>query len=402
MPCCHLLELAGGRGSLLWVEDRASPSLMHVLQNILRDIIAKDGASIFLRPDMVSGKFLNPPDGQTLLHLVAKHYVFMDGIGRSTFMSHLLRAKADPFQADSKGCSPLCIALDRGSSLSHSLRSFLFLTYKNAKVDRDGYISESEPFPESALPVQVDLSPDKCPIPHMVLAAMRSMFEEGCYDVGISTSIHYLLKAGASVDDADETGMTPLMYAVGTGSIEIVKMLLFHGADPEKPNPHSSLLPIHEAARCGFADIIRALVYGVAECERKAYDRGRPRLRTNARPILGTHVQLEAVDSNSRTAIWHAASQGWVETLRFLLISQYNGSSLSSRVSGAFREMRDQADSDGVTALQAAKLRVESGFVSHSAAECVWMLERDAALLSWGWDSWDKVGGIGLFSWQFC
>lgn len=297
-----LLGLATGRDSLLpwdpWAKDS---SLMHfALQNILRDILLKDGSSIFLRPDMISGKFLNPPDGQTLLHLVCRFHGGLLRIATSKFVSHLLRAKADPFEADSNGWSPLRIALEQDD---YHLEDFLFLT-REAGVHTDSDLGGCiwQRCGVSAKPVQVDLSPDKCPIPYVVLDALRSMFDRPT-KTGIREdqrerrrkSIHYLLKAGASVDEADETGMTPLMYAVESGDIEVVKVLLFHGADPEKPNPHSSVLPIFEAARCGFTDIVRALVCGVAEDEcDSSYDYyiNSPRLRTNVRqPILGKQLE---------------------------------------------------------------------------------------------------------------
>ena len=341
---------------------------------------------------------------------IAFDKVFRTPLGpvTSVCVSYLLESKADPFQPkDAENpsfcayqCVPFLKALNAGPI---HLRHVLFSTYKEYELDQ-GYtlrmnVEKTVRWPEDSRPIQIDLSPGKCPIPHLVLSAIRRMYrrehcresreQEHHWDAEgwdeLAHSVHYLILAGASVCEADDNGVTALMYAVEIGHTEVVKMLLFHGADPEKPNPLTSLLPIHEAARCGFTDIVRALICGVAERPLKNCKHS-PHLGVNARPTLTP--QLKAVDADGRTAIWHAASQGWVETLRCLLIFQYTA--------GAFREMRDQADSDGVTALQAAKLRVESGFVSHSAAECVWMLERDAVLLSWGWDSWDKVGGIGL------
>jgi len=39
----------------------------------------------------------------------------------------------------------------------------------------------------------------------------------------------------SSIDDYDENGMTPLLYAVWIGDMEAVKSLLDNGADPNKP-----------------------------------------------------------------------------------------------------------------------------------------------------------------------
>lgn len=39
----------------------------------------------------------------------------------------------------------------------------------------------------------------------------------------------------AGIDDYDENGMTPLLYAVFAGDIDVVRSLLDAGADPDKP-----------------------------------------------------------------------------------------------------------------------------------------------------------------------
>ena len=43
-----------------------------------------------------------------------------------------------------------------------------------------------------------------------------------------------LLGYGLTVDDCDETGMTPLMYAFKSGVAEGIPWLLKHGADPDR------------------------------------------------------------------------------------------------------------------------------------------------------------------------
>ena len=55
---------------------------------------------------------------------------------------------------------------------------------------------------------------------------------------GRNNVIEFLLQRGASLDSSDSAGQTPLHWAVIGGRIDTVKLLLAHGADPEKKNAY--------------------------------------------------------------------------------------------------------------------------------------------------------------------
>ncbi|KAL6634312.1 hypothetical protein ACP70R_026983 [Stipagrostis hirtigluma subsp. patula] len=61
------------------------------------------------------------------------------------------------------------------------------------------------------------------------------------------------------VDAADESGDTPLAYAVRFDSVNTVKYLLDHDADPDKPDRNGST-PLHLAAGGGNRDIVKLLL----------------------------------------------------------------------------------------------------------------------------------------------
>ncbi len=71
----------------------------------------------------------------------------------------------------------------------------------------------------------------------------------------------------SSIDDYDENGMTPLLYAVWIGDLETVRSLLDDGADPNKPQQgQASSSPLWHAEEdfglTAIANLLRA--YGAS------------------------------------------------------------------------------------------------------------------------------------------
>jgi ankyrin repeat protein len=59
-----------------------------------------------------------------------------------------------------------------------------------------------------------------------------------CRDDADPEDIRFLLSRGADVKVADREGITPLMYAAGSGRGETVRLLLEKGADPNAVSRH--------------------------------------------------------------------------------------------------------------------------------------------------------------------
>lgn len=53
------------------------------------------------------------------------------------------------------------------------------------------------------------------------------------------------------------------------GSTEVAELLLRRGADPNRPDPTTGLLPTHDAAREGFLDTLQLLVRWGASLDRR-------------------------------------------------------------------------------------------------------------------------------------
>jgi ankyrin repeat protein len=82
-----------------------------------------------------------------------------------------------------------------------------------------------------------------------------------CGDV---KSVDALLEAGASANAPDDSGWSPLMFAVILDESEICELLIRHGASIE---PGDGMSPLSSAACGGHAQVVRALLAGGAKVD---------------------------------------------------------------------------------------------------------------------------------------
>ncbi len=110
---------------------------------------------------------------------------------------------------------------------------------------------------------------------------------------GHAEKISNVLLAGFSfVDARDSSSLTPIHRAVDNAHIDVVALLLKHGANPNVTD-QSGLTPLHYSARAGADDI--------------------------ARLLLSAEAAVAAVDAAGTTALHFAAISGSVATVRLLL-----------------------------------------------------------------------------------
>ncbi|XP_075787596.1 cyclin-dependent kinase 4 inhibitor B-like [Pelodiscus sinensis] len=72
--------------------------------------------------------------------------------------------------------------------------------------------------------------------------------------------------AGVNPNIVNSFGRTPIQVMM-LGSTKVAELLLQSGADPNRPDPSTGSLPVHDAARGGFLDTLVALHRGGARLD---------------------------------------------------------------------------------------------------------------------------------------
>ena len=110
---------------------------------------------------------------------------------------------------------------------------------------------------------------------------------------GDIASTQVILASGFNPNTRDNMGATALHDAVWSGHIELVRLLLDHGADPNIPHAEGLSTPLHYAAIKGQAAIAALLL-----------DHG---------------ANINGVDRSGSTALHLAAARGYIDVVRLLI-----------------------------------------------------------------------------------
>jgi ankyrin repeat protein len=158
-----------------------------------------------------------------------------------------------------------------------------------------------------------------------------------------------IIRAGASVDAADDYGVTPLLLAAENGSARMVDVLLKAGANPNLALPTGETA-LMTAARTGRVDVLKSLIGRGVDVNAKEKTRGQTALmwavaekHTEAvRLLIELGADVRARSTAGFTPLLFAAREGDVETTRALMSA---GADIN------------EAASDGTTALLTAVIR---------------------------------------------
>ena len=80
------------------------------------------------------------------------------------------------------------------------------------------------------------------------------------------------LAAGADVNDKDDNGWSPLLFASGEGHIELSEFLIAKGADLNVKAGHPEMSPLHAAAGENHKEITALLIIKAADVNLKNDD----------------------------------------------------------------------------------------------------------------------------------
>jgi ankyrin repeat protein len=144
-------------------------------------------------------------------------------------------------------------------------------------------------------------------------------------DKGHVEVVRVLLEHGADVTAQNEDELTPLHRASRSGREEIVRVLLEHGADPAARDKNR-MTPLHWASARGHVEVARILLERSEDAEARDKD-GRTPLhyaafegRVDIARILLKHgVDATVQDKDGRTPLHRSSSEGHLEVTRLLL-----------------------------------------------------------------------------------
>jgi len=138
---------------------------------------------------------------------------------------------------------------------------------------------------------------------------INSYSEDGFQALGLACwfghldAAGFLIKAGATVNSYSNNALhaAPLQSAVAGGQLEIVRLLLASGADPNCRDSHSGT-PLHAAAQNGDMLIISALIFGGADLEARNDDNRLPvDIALDAGHEEAARLLMEGITRRNRT-----------------------------------------------------------------------------------------------------
>ncbi len=124
---------------------------------------------------------------------------------------------------------------------------------------------------------------------------------------GNVAEVQRLLRAGASVTEANDYGATPMMLAAVKGNTAIIKLLLEAGADPESPNSDGQTA-LMLVARTGNVEAAKILLRHGAHVDERERWRGQTALMWASalrQPQMMELLLSHGADVNARAAIYH-------------------------------------------------------------------------------------------------
>ena len=288
-----------GQTPLMWAAAEGHPETMQALIEAGADVDARSTIIEWerQRTDEPRDKWL-PPGGWTPLLLAARESCVK-------CVDVLAAAGADLNIVDPERHTALIVALINGH-----------FDVAGRLIDRGADVNMQDNVGQTALWAAVDAHtmPDSNrPPPTEMDDALTAwdivtkLVKAGAnVDVPLRQRVPYRTKIDRGADGILGAGTTPLLRAAKTGDAKVVKLLLEHGANPRA------------AVGRGVTSILLAANVGTSESDRTGRRKTEAGAIETIRLLMAAGADINAVDSQGRTAAHGAALWGLTEVIRFL------------------------------------------------------------------------------------
>ena len=135
--------------------------------------------------------------------------------------------------------------------------------------------------------------------------------------------VDYLVRHGVTLNKANETGRTPLTYAAESGNLEVVKILLRNGANPNFKQEHFGWSPLETAIYHKNDAIVDAMISAsnTAAAGGSLLMAAGENNGNAIKKLLEKGVDINSKGKGGMTALMVAIDKGYVDLAQFLLAS---------------------------------------------------------------------------------
>jgi ankyrin repeat protein len=289
-----------GQTALMWAAAEGHPEMMRALIAAGADVNARSAIQNWERQRTLEprDKWL-PPGGLTPL-------LFATREGCVDCVTVLLDAKADINVIDPDGTSGLVSALINGH---YDVAALLIERGIDVNIpDKTGRTALYAAVDDHTMPTSNRPSPKEIDNRLTSLDIIRMLLDHGAnVNAELRTQIPYRTKLDRGGDTVLSGGTTPLLRAAKAGDAVVVKLLLERGADPKAVTTRGRVNAIMLAADVGTRE---EDMTGRGKTEQDAIQ--------TIDLLRSAGVDLNAQDTQGRTAAYGAAQWGRTEVVKFL------------------------------------------------------------------------------------
>jgi ankyrin repeat protein len=303
-------------------DEKARDQLEAVRKKLVRKQVVVMAHTLDHQPllDYLAGegrKYINEKDDQgktALQYVIARHQLDV--------VQWLLDHGADKEVKDEDGLTPLHRAAQDG----HTATVALLLAHGAAidAKDKEGLT----PLHRSA--INDHTATAKLLIAHDAAVAARDQWgytplHQAVLQGNLATVVVLLDAANTGIDAKDVDRCTPLHCAVQQGHVDIVELLLVHGADRKAKN-QDGFTPLRCAVQLGYTDILKVLLYHISDIKNQDVDRftllhlaAEQGHKAIVELLLKKGLAIDAKDAAECTPLHWAVKQGHSATVALLL-----------------------------------------------------------------------------------